>query len=284
MVLGRLSEISRLCGIGWSSRFGRLGVDALAGLALLLLLLPLLYALLAALNGGTTLETPLTSGRWSLRWLAAFVGDARWTGALGSSLQVAALSVPIALVCGGSAALAVERCRVPGREVIGTALLAPLLLPPVVLGMQALALHQRLGLWGTPLSPALAHSLWGAPVVVLVLRAALALVPAELEEAARGLGASPLRAYWAVTLPLVAPAIVVAVMLSLVISLNELVMALFLATPRLQTLPVVLWPEARHNLTPIVAAAAALTVLVCLPLLALSSRLVDLTRPPGQRT
>jgi ABC-type spermidine/putrescine transport system permease subunit II len=192
--------------------------------------------------------------------------------------------VPIALVCGGSAALAVERSRLPGRELIGAALLAPLLLPPVVLGMQALALHQRLGLWGSPLSLALAHSLWGAPIAFLVLRAALALVPAELEEAARGLGASPLQAYWSVTLPLVAPAVVVAAALSLVISLNELVMALFLATPRLQTLPVVLWPEARHNLTPIVAAASALTVLVCLPLLAVSGRLVDLTRTPGQQT
>jgi ABC-type spermidine/putrescine transport system permease subunit II len=262
---------------------GRLGLDALAGLSLLLLLLPLVYALLAALNDGTSLETPLTSGRWSFRWLAALLNDGRLIGALGSSLQVAALSAPIALVCGSSAALAVERCRLPGREVLSAALLAPLLLPPVVLGMQALGLHQRLGLWGSPLSLALAHSLWGAPVVFLVLRAALALVPAELEEAARGLGASPLRAYWSVTLPLVAPALVVAALLSLMISLNELVMALFLATPRLQTLPVVLWPEARHNLTPMVAAASVLTVLVCLPLLAVSGRLVDLTRPPGQR-
>lgn len=247
-------------------------------LVLLYLTAPLVFSLLVSVADSTTIETPLEAGRFSLRWYEEFLSDSRWTGGLFNSLQVAALTVPLALICGTTAALAFERWRFHGRSVLGVAILTPLFVPPVVLGMQSLALHQRVGLWGTPLSIAVAHSLWATPLVFTVMRAALALAPVELEEAARGLGASPLRAFALVTLPLIMPALVISIFFSFIISINEFVMALFLATPRTQTLPTLIWPQVRYNLTPIVAAASGVTILITLAILLVANRLFDLRR------
>jgi len=186
--------------------------------------------------------------------------------------------VPLALLCGTCAALAFERWRFRGRTPLGVTILTPLFVPPVVLGMQSLALHQRIGLWGTPLSIAVAHSLWATPLVFTVMRAALALVDPHLEEAARGLGASPARAFALVTVPLIRPALILSMFLAFIVSMNEFIMALFLATPRTQTLPTLIWPQVRYNLTPIVAAASGVTILITVGVLALANRVFDLRR------
>lgn len=249
-----------------------------AGPVLAYLTCPLLFCLLVPVADSTTLETPFEAGRLSARWYREFFADERWVAGLGNSLQIAALTVPLALVCGTTAAYAFERWRFRGRALLATAILTPLFVPPVVLGMQSLALHQRIGLWGTPLSIAVAHSLWATPLVFTVMRAALALVDPRLEEAARGLGASPLRAFGLITLPLIAPALVISVFFAFIISVNEFVMALFLATPRTQTLPTLIWPQVRYNLTPIVAAASGVTILLTAGVLLLAHRLLDLRR------
>jgi ABC-type spermidine/putrescine transport system permease subunit II len=249
-----------------------------AALVLLYLTAPLLFCLLVSVADSTTIETPMEAGRLSLRWYEEFLSDARWVGGLFNSLQIAAMTVPLALLCGTTAALAFERWRFRGRTLLGVAILTPLFVPPVVLGMQSLALHQRIGLWGTPLSIAVAHSLWATPLVFTVMRAALALVPPELDEAARGLGASPLRAILLVTLPLITPALVISIFFAFIVSVNEFVMALFLATPRTQTLPTLIWPQVRYNLTPIVAAASGVTILVTIAVLVVADRLFDLRR------
>ena len=257
---------------------------AYAGLVLAYLTCPLLFCLLVSVADSNTLETPFEVGRVSARWYREFFADDRWVAGLGNSLTIAAMTVPLALVCGTSAAYAFERWQFRGRALLGVAILAPLFVPPVVLGMQSLALHQRIGLWGTPLSIAVAHSLWATPLVFTVMRAALALVDPQLEEAARGLGASPLRAFWLVTVPLVAPALAISAFFAFIVSVNEFVMALFLATPRTQTLPTLIWPQVRYNLTPIVAAASGVTILLTAGVLVVANRMFDLRRLLVSRT
>ena len=251
---------------------------SLAALTLLYLTMPLVFCLLVSVADSRTIETPIEAGGLSLRWYEEFASDSRWISGLVNSLQIAAMTVPIALLSGTGAALAFERWLFRGRTLLGVAILTPLFVPPVVLGMQSLALHQRIGLWGTPLSIALAHSLWATPLVFTVMRAAIALVDPQFEEAARGLGASPLRAFALVTLPLITPALVISVFFAFIVSVNEFIMALFLATPRTQTLPTLIWPQVRYNLTPIVAAASGVTILITIGILLLAHRLFDLRR------
>ena len=261
-----------------SSVAGRALAHLFAALALTYLLAPLLFCLLVSVADSTSLETPLSTGRVSLRSYREFFADPRWVTGLSNSLQIAMLTVPIALVCGTSAAIAFERCRFRGRAAIGAAILTPLFVPPVVLGMQSLTFHQRIGLWGSPISIAVAHALWAIPLVFTVMRASLTGVDPRLEAAARGLGASPLRAFLLVTLPLILPGLLTSIFFAFIISLNEFVMALFLATPRTQTLPTLIWPQVRYNVTPVVAAASGVTILITVGVLLVANRLMDLRK------
>ena len=105
----------------------------------------------------------------------------------------------------------------------------------------------------------------------------------DLEHAARGLGASPIVTFRRVTLPAIAPALLVGALMAFILSLNEFLMALFLSTPEIETLPKVIWPNLRYTLTPLVAAASSLTMLLTLLGLAVTVWLLKIERNGGMR-
>lgn len=229
---------------------------------LALLLLPLVFATWISFSPGETLDPP--RGEWSLRWYRAFFASPQWTASVWNSAKVAVQSVLLALVCGFGVAHAVARGRFRGRYALSLAVLVPLYVPSIVLGMALLPFFRALGLWGTSTSIALAHALWSLPVVYLVARAAFEAIDPDLERAAAGLGASRFQTAVHVTLPLLAPAIGLGAFTAFVLSLNEFLMALFLAIPETATLPSTIWPNLRYTLTPIVAAASTLSLLATL--------------------
>jgi ABC-type spermidine/putrescine transport system permease subunit II len=227
---------------------------------LLLLLCPILYACWVSFTPGE-LPTPPT-GNWSLRWYRSFFEDRRWMRALENSLKIAGLSLAGSLLTGLPLAYAAARFPFRGRAVLTRLVLLPLGVPAVVLGAGLLPTVYALGLWGKPLALALAHTLLGLPMVFLLAQQALEAVGPDLEWAARGLGASPWRAVVRVTLPLTRPAVAAGAVLALVLSLNEFVLSLFLATPETGTLPRVVWPNLRYSLSPLVAAALGILMAV----------------------
>jgi putative spermidine/putrescine transport system permease protein len=243
---------------------GRAGFHLYAALALALLLAPLAFSLLVSVTPGETIALPAPPGGASLRWYAALAQDPLWGTALRNSLLTAALASAVAVPAGAMAAVAVDALGPRHERALSLLLTAPLFVPGVVLGLQALALYHRIGLWGQPYGIGLAHAMWTMPLAFLAVRAALGGMDRRLEEAARGLGAHPVRAFCAVTLPRLWPALGAAGFLCAVMSLNELPMALFLATPLTRTLPTLIWPQLRYNLTPAVAAASGVLLLLTL--------------------
>lgn len=233
---------------------------ALGWSLLALLLTPLAWAVWVSFTPDELLRPPLT--HWSARWYARFLTDARWTSALFNSFLVGAGATLAAVLTGFPAALAVARYSFRGRSAVAALILLPICVPPLVLGMGLLPAMHALGLWGTYLSLILAHGLLGMPLVFLTARASLEAVPVELEQAARGLGASALAAFFRVTLPLSWPGLLAGAALAFVLSLNEFFLTLFLATPQTETLPRVIWPELRYSLSPLVAVASAFTLAV----------------------
>jgi ABC-type spermidine/putrescine transport system permease subunit II len=247
--------------------------------ALLLLagmLAPLGYAAWISFSPGELLEPP--TGAWSLRWYRLFFRSPQWTDSLWNSLEVAGLAVVVALLAGTGLALAVTRYHFRGRRLLSGAVLLPLFVPAAVLGMGLLPLAHTLGLWGSPLGLALAHGLIAQPVVFLVVRSALDEASPDLEMAARGLGAGPWRALGRVTLPLIRPAVVSGAVMSFILSLNEFTLALFLATPEDETLPRVIWPNLRYSLSPLVAVASCVTIVVTVAGLVVAAGLWRLDR------
>lgn len=253
-----------------------IGVVTLNCLTIGLLLIPLVTSLLVSLTPSEFVSLP--SEGISFRWYEEFFGDFRWMAALGNTLAVAGLTMAISFPVGLLAAVAFTRHRIRWGAVANTAIMLPLFVPSVILGIGSLTFHRAIGLWGTPLSLAVAHSLWAIPLVFVVLRSTLASLDHALEEAAAGLGANPLRVFWEVTLPLVAPGVFVGVLFAFIISVNEFIMSLFLATPRTRTLPVAIWPQIRYLLTPIVAAASSVIIVITLVVLGVAVKLVNIRR------
>jgi ABC-type spermidine/putrescine transport system permease subunit II len=251
-----------------------LPVYGLGVLLLALLIAPLLLSLLLAFAPGRVLEIPAPAD-FSFRWFHVFFDDDVWTTAAGNSIRIALLATIISLLTGLPAAIAFERHDFPGKSLWGLLMLIPLFVPPVVLGMQNLAWHQRIGIWGTDLSVALSHCLLGMPVVFLVIRAGLASVGPHLEEAAHGLGASPIVVFWRVTLPLVLPSVLTATFFAFILSFNEFLMALFLVTPNTQTLSTAIWPQLQNNPTPLIAAVSVIVLIVTAVPLALAVKLLN---------
>lgn len=229
---------------------------------LLVLLLPLIYVIWISFTPGELLQPP--TGQWSLRWYQLFFTSPQWMQGLINSFWVAGMTVIGSLLTGGGVALAVTRYHFRGVQLLSGAVLLPLFVPAVVLAMALLPFVHILGLWGTRVSVAAGHSLWSMPVVFLVIRAALEDLDPDLEHAARGLGATPITIFRRITLPVIAPALVVGAIMAFIISLNEFVMALFLSTPAIETLPKVIWPNLRYTLTPIVAAASSVMMVLTL--------------------
>ena len=229
---------------------------------LLVLLLPLIYVIWISFTPSELLQPP--TGQWSLRWYQLFFTSPQWTQGLINSFWVAGMTVVGSLLTGGGVALAACRYHFRGVQLLSGAVLLPLFVPAVVLAMALLPLVHILGLWGTQISLAAAHSLWSMPVVFLVIRAALATLDPDLEQAARGLGANSITTFRRITLPVIAPALIAGAVMAFIISLNEFVMALFLSTPAIETLPKVIWPNLRYTLTPLVAAASSVTMLLTL--------------------
>ena len=251
-----------------------LRLAALAGYALLLS--PVVVVAAVSFSSGQFLSFPPPGA--SLRWYQALFANAEVISALGTSAMLATFVASLALLLGLPAAYAIARLRFPGRRLLADLLTAPLLLPTLVLGLALLLALQPLKLVATWPGLVLAHCTLAVPFAVRIMTTAIAAVPAELEAAARTLGAGPVRAALRVTLPLAAPGVMAAAALSFLVSFDETVISLFLVGPRLTTLPVELFRYAENRTDPMVAALSMLLIAIALAIVLLVERAAGLTR------
>jgi ABC-type spermidine/putrescine transport system permease subunit II len=245
---------------------------------LVYLLAPLVLAFAVSFYPGRSIGLPTLASGVTFDWYLEFFRDPRWLMGLRNSFAVGAISTAIALSCGLTLAIAVTRHRLRGELVFGTMLMLPVFVPAVIVGMQSLVFAQRVGLWGTHLSIGIAHALWATPLAYLVLLSGMRRISVELEEAAASLGASPWRAFMSVVWPLIAPSVFAAAIIAYIISLNEFIMALFLGTPDTETLPKMIWPQIRHSVSPVVAAASSVLLVLTVIAIAIAARIVNLGR------
>ena len=202
-------------------------------------------------------------GGFSTRWYAALANDAQLIASVRTSLVVAALSAAIATVNGTLAAIALVRFgRFRTRTLFSGAIYAPLVMPEVILGLSLLLLFVALGVERGLWTIVAAHATFTMCFVAVVVRSRLVGFDRALEEAAMDLGAGPVRAFMAVTLPLVAPAIVAGFLLAFTLSLDDLVIASFTAGPGSTTLPMRVYSQVRLGVSPEINAISTLMLVV----------------------
>ena len=241
----------------------------LAAATLILLILPLLVVVPLAFSSAPFLMFPPPG--FSLRWFAAYLSDPVWMRATWFSLAVALGGAGVATLVGVLSAWALLRLRPRGAGAIYLLWASPLVVPHLVIAASLFYFLARLRLIGHPLTFVVAYAVFGLPYAVMVVSAALQKLDPALEQAAATLGASPLRAWRDIVLPPLLPALLTAFTFAFLVGFDDLVVSLFLSSPRAYTLPLRMWDDIRQEISPRIAAVAVVflgVAAVALPLLA----------------
>jgi len=230
----------------------------LCALVLLFLIVPVLVIVPLSFNSGSFLVYPLQG--FSLRWYEALFTSADWMRSLKNSMLVAPAATFLAVVLGTLAAVGLTRAEFRGKALLMTILISPMVVPVVIIGVASYLFFAPLGMGNSYLSLILVHAVLGVPFVIITVSATLQGFNYNLVRAAASLGASPLTAFFRVTLPLIAPGVISGALFAFATSFDEVVVTLFLAGPEQITLPRQMFSGIRENLSPTIAAAATLLI------------------------
>lgn len=231
---------------------------ASVALGLAFLYLPIVILVIYSFNASRLVTV---WGGWSLRWYTEFFNDDAMLEAAWMSLRVAVCSATAATILGTLAAVALARGeRFKGRTLFSGMLYAPLVMPEVVMGLSLLLLFVAIdadrGFW----TVTIAHTTLTMCFVAVVVQSRLNGLDRSLEEAAMDLGCEPVRAFLAVTLPLMLPSIAAGWMLAFTLSLDDLVIASFTTGPGSSTLPIRIYSEVRLGVKPEINAICTLVI------------------------
>lgn len=233
------------------------------------LLLPILF--IAALSFGSSQWLVFPPPSWTFKWYGELFSDARWFESAFTSLIIGLLTMITSVLLGLMASFALVRGRFPGRQFLRGLFLTPMVLPVIVFAVAIYALFLRVGLNGTLVGFVLAHTILAFPFAVITISNSLSAFDTAVENAAVLCGATPLEAKLRITLPAIRLGLLSAALFSFLISWDEVVVAIFMASPSLQTLPVRIWGALRQDLSPVIAAVSTLLIGLTLVLMIFAS-------------
>ncbi len=206
-------------------------------------------------------------GGFSTRWYGELLRDRQILNAAWISLQVAVASATLATIIGTLGAFVLTRFnQFMGRLLLTGMITAPLVMPEVITGLSLLLLFVAMELsFGWPAGRGLttviiAHTTFCAAFVAVIAQTRLRAMDESLEEAARDLGAGPVRVFFDITLPVITPALVAGWLLAFTLSLDDLVIASFVSGPGASTLPMVIFSKIRLGVSPDVNALATIII------------------------
>ncbi len=223
---------------------------------LVFLLLPILVIVPLSFSDSTFLAYPIPG--WSLRWYDNLFTSDAWARAAKNSFIVAPAATAIATVLGTLTAVGLARIQFPGKGLLMSLLIAPMVVPIVVVGVACYLFFARIGLADTYFGLIIVHAALGAPFVVTTVIATLQGFDHNLVRASLSLGAGPLQTFFRVTLPVIAPGVISGALFAFATSFDEVVVTLFIAGPQQVTLPRQMFTGIRENINPTIAAVATL--------------------------
>lgn len=206
---------------------------------------------------------------FSFIWYKKLLSDHILIRATLTSLKVAAIAASVSVILGTISAIILTRFhKMPGKLFFSGAITAPLVMPEVVIGLSLLMLFIGMNkIIGWPsghesTTVIIAHITLTLAYVTMMVQARLHDVDKSIEEAALDLGASPLKVFFVITLPLISPAIILGWLLAFALSLDDVVIASFVAGPGSTTLPMIVFSSLRFGISPEINALASILMLV----------------------
>ena len=259
-----------------SDVLGGLVLFGLASLAFLVLLAPSLVVVLISFDGREYIGFPPES--LSVRWYRALWRHAQLLDAAAVSLRTAAHVAFGCLALGVPAAYALVRGRFPGKAALTAFLVAPQMMPGLVIGVSVLFFGAYFAFRASHAMLVLSLTVFCLPFVVRIVMARLAGLDPALEEASSGLGAGRLQTFQLVTLPQIGAAVLAAGALAFIEAFDNVTIAPFTSSARGRPLPVELYYLVQYDSSPLVAAVSAVEILFAFLVVVVAARTVGLDK------
>jgi len=227
---------------------------------------------------------------YSLRWYRNLIGDCsdavvttvcgdKWKIGARNSVFVAIAATCLATFLGTLAALGLSRAQMPGRKLFMAALISPLIVPLIITAAGMALFYGKLGLHSSFTGLIFAHTVLGLPFVVITVTSTLVGFDHSLTRAAASLGGGPVRNFFKIQFPIIAPGVISGALFAFVTSMDEIVVVLFIGGADQLTLPKQMWSGIRQEISPTILAAA--TILVIMSVILLTT--VELLRRRSER-
>ncbi len=204
---------------------------------------------------------------YSLRWYQDFLSSDSWMRSIRNSFIIGIASTALATTLGTLAALGLSRSEMPFKGAIMALLISPMIVPLIISAAGMFFFFSQINISGTYLGVILAHTALGTPFVIITVTATLVGFDHSLTRAAASLGASPSRAFFKITMPLILPGVISGALFAFITSFDEIVIVLFVAGPGQRTIPREMWSGIREDISPTILAVATLMVLLSVLLL-----------------
>jgi ABC-type spermidine/putrescine transport system permease subunit II len=244
---------------------------AFVGIVLIYLILPTFVVLPLSFSAQEYLSFPPQG--FSIKWYERLAANPTWLDATVNSLLIGIPTAALSMVLGTLAALGIVRGSFARASLLSALLVAPMMLPHVILAIGLYPVMLEFGLLRTHVAAVLAHTVIGIPLVFITVTASLRSYSGSLERAAMTLGADLWQTFWKVTLPMILPGVIVGGILAFASSFDELMLSLFMTGATTRTLPRLMWEQMSDFLTPVIAAAASLIFAFSLVMLCLAALL-----------
>ena len=235
--------------------------------AYLFLFAPIFVVVLFSFNSIKSLQN---FEGFSLQWYEEFWNDSTLRDSLFASLEIAVLSMIAGVILGTMLAIGLVRSRAKWSGGANILMLVPLVVPEIVAGISALLIFSQIGLQLSIFTVVLAHITFSISYVAIVVRARLATIGPEAEEAAMDLGATRWQSVRMVLLPALWPAIVAAGLLVFALSFDDFVLSFFTTGEDVQPLPVRIWSAIRFGISPTINAIGTLMMVVSITAIGLA--------------
>lgn len=235
---------------------------------ILLMYFPLVMVVIFSFNE-SRLSASFTG--FSLKWYEILANDRDLKEALLNSILLGGLSCGISAVIGTLGAVGMARVKYKSKGMMEYLSTIPIMIPEIILGMVFLVFFSMLNLPFGMITLVFAHTTFCIPYIFMMVKARLVGIDKSLEEAARDLGAGPIRTFFDITMPLIAPAVLSGSLLAFAMSFDDVVISIFVNGPRLNTLPVKVYAQLKTGVTPEINALCTIILVVITAVLFLSS-------------
>lgn len=233
-----------------------------------LMYLPLVVVVIFSFNE-SRLSAEFTG--FSLKWYEALAGDRDLKEALFNSVRLGVISCLLSAVIGTLGAVGMARIDYRGKGMMEYLSTVPIMIPEIILGMVFLVFFSMLKLPFGMITLVIAHTSFCIPYIFMMVKARLVGIDKSLEEAAKDLGAGPVRTFFDITVPLIMPAVLSGSLLAFAMSFDDVVISVFVNGPRLNTLPVKVYAQLKTGVTPEINALCTVILLVISAILGLSA-------------